>query len=95
MVSDVLQSGISGIQRAQRDARTAAENIAQQIAPSYAPPPSTDSDTATNNVVSEDRSTSIDASLVDLKVSENQAKAATGVIRTADEVLGTLINTVA
>jgi flagellar hook protein FlgE len=35
------------------------------------------------------------SSLVDLKVSENQVKASAAVIKTADEMLGTLIDTMA
>ena len=92
-VQSAFSSGLQGFQNATELAYEAASNIVKQTTSnsetstidlgansqslSFAPP---------NNIVS------INQSLVDLKVAEHQAKAASAVIRTADETLGTLID---
>ena len=93
MVDSVLSSGLRGIQSGINSAREAAEDIAQ----------ATTSDQF-SNAVNPSQSLaaaeqggggleSITEAAVQLKVSELQVEASAAVVRTADEVLGTLINT--
>lgn len=83
MIESALAAGLQGVQTGIANANQAARDIA----------------TATTTRPSEQQSSSgedvnatITQAAVELKVSENQVKASAAVIRTADEILGTLID---
>lgn len=92
MISDALQSGLQGLQKGLRDAQSAASDIARAGIPAPSQEPGAASPAAP--VTQQAQTPDLTESLVELRVSEYQAKASAGVIRTADEVLGTLIDTV-
>ncbi|WP_101758316.1 hypothetical protein [Oceanicoccus sp. KOV_DT_Chl] len=95
MVDSVLSAGLQGVQSGLNSARQAAQDIARATTSEAADPvnppaplPASDSGAQSNDALA-----SITESVVQLKVSELQVQASTAVVRTADEVLGTLINT--
>ncbi len=89
MVDSILSAGLQGAQSGIATARRAAEDIASAAAPIT--PPVTSSD----NTESADTTADITEAIVELKVGEQQVKASAAVIKTADEVLGTLVDTTA
>ncbi|MET1077135.1 MAG: hypothetical protein ABWY06_03840 [Pseudomonas sp.] len=90
----VMSSGLSSLQSGQRRVEQAATEIAgaalppAQRAPGMAPPQSAPT-------APDERSASTDlaSSLVELNVGKVQAQAGAKLIETADDVLGTLIDT--
>lgn len=80
MIDSVLATGVQGIQSGISSARQAAEDIAQ----------ATTTATSTENP---DVATDITEAAVELKISERQVQASATVVKTADEVLGTLLDT--
>ena len=84
MIGNVMTTGINGVQDAQRGMQDAAGRIARAgtTAPSR-------EGTEPEAGVSED---SLAGSLVDLKVNQRNAEASVEVVRTADEMVGTLLD---
>jgi len=93
-IQSAFNAGLEGFQKATEKANEAAANIAVQTSIS-ASDFQTDEDSNTGTLSSSLSSTdftSINQSIVDLKVAEFQAKASSEVIQTADENLGTLLD---
>ncbi|MGK0500162.1 MAG: hypothetical protein ACJAYG_001809 [Oceanicoccus sp.] len=85
MVDSVLSSGLQGIQAGIGQARQAAQDIADAtVAPT--------SNDATGPA-SKDPVRAIAEAAVALRVSEQQVQASAAVVKTADEVLGTILDT--
>ena len=80
MVDSVLSAGVRGMQAGVERAQSAASDIAR--AGTVAPERG-------------DTVTDITEAAVELKVAEQQVVASASVVRTADEVLGTLVDTTA
>lgn len=94
MISGVIQSGFAGYQKSVSQAESAAGQIARAAVPpegagAVAPEQASDVNLSARPEVP------IEESLVELKLSELQARASASVIRTGDEMLGTLIDTTA
>lgn len=86
-IQSAFNSGVLGLQKATEEATQAAANIAAET--------SVNRDTSSINPIptnSEQKIPDLNQSIVDLKVAEHQAKASVQVIKTADEVLGTLLD---
>ncbi|MBK8970293.1 MAG: flagellar biosynthesis protein FlgE [Hahellaceae bacterium] len=79
MISGALQSGLGGIQEGMRRMEKAAGEIARAAQPTNAENP-------------EQKSGDLAEPLVELKLYENNVKASAKVVKTADEVLGTLLD---
>ena len=77
MVESVLSAGIQGVQHGVSTARQAAEDIVS----------------ATTAGAEESPVGDITRAVVDLKIAEQQVQASATVIKTADEILGTIIDT--
>lgn len=92
-VPSAFQSGLSGIQKAEQGVADAAVQInrlnteQERVAEVQAQPQQN-----TNDVPQQDRP-SLEAEAVNLIVNEKLAKANTKIIQTADEMIGTLIDT--
>lgn len=80
MVDSVLSAGLQGIQSGLSSARQAAEDIGQ----------ATKTATSTEN---DEQAVDITEAAVNLKISERQVQASATVVKTADEILGTLLDT--
>ena len=93
--TNALSSGLSGIQAGQRR----VEQAAGEIAGNAVNPPAPGSQTPPQNQVNpapaaaEQNRPDLAESLVALRVGENEVRANARVVETADEVLGTLIDT--
>lgn len=93
--SSAFSSGLSGIQAGQRR----ADQAATEIAGNSLPPAQQVSQSNAQNQVNQTRqsaeptSPDLTESLVSLRVAENEVRANSKVVDTADEVLGTLIDT--
>ena len=94
-IQSAFNSGIQGFQKATDDANQAAANIAAETNASR--DESAISQTASSQTVvsKEQNIPNLNQSIVDLKVAEFQAKSSAQVIKTADEVLGTLVDVTA
>lgn len=79
MLSGVLQAGVSGIQ----DGIRRSEQAAAKIASAGLPPESTGETVGTREIAEP---------MVELKLYEKTVQASAAVVKTADEVLGTLID---
>ncbi len=77
-VNSTLNTGLQGFQEAQSRISEAAQNIASQQV----------TDATKDSVETKD----LTESLVDLKSAENDAKANANVVKTASDVLGTIID---
>ncbi|MFO7787112.1 MAG: flagellar biosynthesis protein FlgE [Halospina sp.] len=86
MISNSLSIGVNGVQDAQRGMQDAASRIARS-GTTDAPP---------QEAVAPDRASagedSLAGSIVDLKVNQRNAEASVEVVRTADEMVGTLLD---
>jgi hypothetical protein len=94
-IQSAFNSGIQGFQKATDDASQAAANIAAETSASRDESTlsqTTTSQTATNK---EQKIPELNQSIVDLKVAEFQAKSSVQIIKTADDVLGTLLDVTA
>lgn len=89
-IQSAFNSGIQGFQKATEEASQAAANIVAETSISH--DESTINQISTNN---EKKIPDLNQSIVDLKVAEFQAKSSAQVIKTADEVLGTLVDVTA
>ena len=92
-----FNSGVSTIQSGQRRVEQAASDIASNA---FSAPPQTAQPARQNQVnpsaeVPADSRPDLTESLVALRVGQNEAQAGAKVVKTADEVLGTLIDTTA
>lgn len=106
-IQSAFNSGIQGFNRAKETVAessaainsTIVNDIAIQQASSIEGAAAANNDNSENNPQEFSQSpnniTNINQELVDLKVAEFQAKASVNVIRTADEVLGTLLDVTA
>ncbi|ARN76350.1 hypothetical protein [Oceanicoccus sagamiensis] len=81
MINSVLSTGLQGVQSGVSTAQRAAEDIVQAT--------TTDPQTASGG----DSLADITEAAVSLKVGEQQVQASAAVVKTADEVLGTLLDT--
>ncbi len=89
-IQSAFNSGVQGIQRATEAADQAAADIVAETTATH------DLDaTSQLPVKNEQKVPDLNQSIVDLKVAEHQAKAATEVIKTADDSLGTLLDVTA
>jgi hypothetical protein len=93
-IKSAFNAGVEGFQRASFQANQAANNIAQQTRPipEQVESVSQEQQEPTKAAKSESTEVPLTTSVVDLKVSEFQAKASANVIQSADEALGTLID---
>lgn len=89
-IQSAFNSGVQGFQKATEEASQAAANIVAET--SISRDDSIVSQTSANN---EKQIPDLNQSIVDLKVAEFQAKSSVQVIKTADEVLGTLVDVTA
>lgn len=93
-IQSAFSSGLQGFQKAQDDANQAAASIAANISVSpedFAIGQESNAATKTQNTASGDL-TDLNNSIIDLKIAEFQGKASANVIKTADDVLGTLLD---
>ncbi|NQZ22478.1 MAG: hypothetical protein HRT53_10510 [Colwellia sp.] len=93
-IQSAFSSGLQGFQKAKGDANQAAASIAANLSISpedFGVGQESNSATISQNTVSGDLS-NLNQSIVDLKVAEFQAKASANVIKTADAMLGTLLD---
>lgn len=94
-IQSAFNSGIQGFQKATDAASQAAANIVAETSASRDESiinQTAVSQAATNN---EQKIPDLNQAIVDLKVAEFQAKSSAQVIKTADEVLGTLLDVTA
>ena len=92
-IQSALNSGFEGFQKATETANEAARNIVAQTAASEENSQKVSTEASASVQVQKNTDApSINQSIVDLKVSEYQAKASAEVISTADENLGTLLD---
>jgi len=89
-IQSAFNIGVQGFQKATAEANQAAENIAAETSANR--DESTISQTSATNA---QQIPDLNQSIVDLKVAEFQAKSSAQVIKTADEVLGTLVDVTA
>lgn len=80
MIESALAAGLQGVQTGIANANQAARDIANAAT------------ARPGEQQGKDVNATITQAAVELKVSENQVKASAAVVRTADEVLGTLID---
>lgn len=95
--SSAFSSGVSGIQAGQRRVDQAAVSIAGAPVNTPPSPVQTPPQQQVNASTANDPSnrTDLTESLVELRIGQNQAEAGARVVETADELLGTLIDTTA
>lgn len=86
-IQSAYNSGVAGYNQATERVAESANNIAQQ----QVTKPQTEEATETQRAVSQARP--IEESLINLRVAENEARTSANVIETADEVIGSLIDT--
>lgn len=96
--SSALSSGLSGIQNGQRRVDQAAFEIASSGLPQDQTTSQTNQNNTQNQVTTtpqnaDPNSPDLTESLVALRVGENEVRANARVVDTADDVLGTLIDT--
>lgn len=90
-IQSALNSGLQGLQSAQNRATQAAEDIARSTAEPVNRPEQVE--TPSEPVAAQSETPSLTDSLIQLRVAEREAEASANVVRTADETLGTLIDT--
>jgi len=93
-IQSAFSSGLQGFQKAKDDANQAAASIAENLSISpedFGVGQEINDTTINQNTASGDLS-DLNQSIVDLKVAEFQARASANVIKTADSVLGTLLD---
>jgi len=94
-IQSAFNSGIQGFQKATDDASQAAANIASETNVSGDENVSSQAISNQTAISTEQKIPELNQSIVDLKVAEFQAKSSAQVIKTADEVLGTLVDVTA
>jgi len=90
-IQSAFDSGVAGFNKANERAGESAREIAQQQVPVQTSTPV--SEAGTELASAAPRNTPITESLINLRVAENEARASARVIETADNVLGSLIDT--
>jgi len=93
-IQSAFNSGLEGFKKAKDDANQAAASIAANLSISpedFGVGQESNDAAITQNTASGDLS-DLNQSIVDLKVAEFQARASANVIKTADSVLGTLLD---
>ena len=91
-IQSAFNSGIQGFQKATDDANQAAASIAAQTNISRDEGVISQAVSSQTVISKEQKIPDLNQSIVDLKVAEFQAKSSAQVIKTADEVLGTLVD---
>lgn len=94
-VQSAFNSGLQGFQRATDAADKAATDIVAETAAAHEADSIEQASVSQAPVTNEQKVPDLNQSIVDLKVAEHQAKAATEVIKTADDSLGTLLDVTA
>ena len=94
-IQSAFNSGIQGFQKATDDASQAAANIAAETDVSRDENVTSQAVSSQTVISAEQKTPDLNQSIVDLKVAEFQAKSSAQVIKTADEVLGTLVDVTA
>lgn len=94
-IQSAFNSGIQGFQKATDDASQAAANIAAETNVSRDENVTSQAVSSQTVISTEQKIPDLNQSIVDLKVAEFQAKSSAQVIKTADEVLGTLVDVTA
>jgi len=89
-IPSAFDSGVAGFNQANERAAESAREIAQQQVPVQS---ATVNTTDTEVDTAAPRNTPITESLINLRLAENEARASAKVIETADNVLGSLIDT--
>jgi hypothetical protein len=90
-IQPAFDSGVAGLNQANERAAQSTREISQQQAPSQS---STAVSAAGTELASATpQTTPITESLINLRVAENEARTSSKVIETADNVLGSLIDT--
>ena len=84
-ISSAFSSGLAGYQSASNQLSVASDRVANAGV--------TDKQSVSQGVSSETQPVSITEEVINMKVAELQAKASVNVISTADEMVGTLIDT--
>lgn len=98
-ISSVMNSGVEAFQRAQRSADESAQTIASANARPQLNEFNAESEDTTTEAVSQQQASvdqqnvPITDAVVQLRQSELQAESAAGVIQTADDVVGSLLDT--
>lgn len=82
MVDSILSTGLQGVQNGLTTTRNAAQDIATATTVDFTQEAETGTDVTSD----------ITTAAVELKIGEQQVKASAAVIRTADEILGTVID---
>ena len=94
-IQSAFNSGIQGFQKATEQANQAAENIAAETTANRDESVTTQTTTGQTLASNAQKIPDLNQSIVDLKVAEFQAKSSAQVIKTADEVLGTIVDVTA
>jgi len=94
-IQSAFNSGIQGFQKATDDANQAAANIVAETSTGRDEATLSQAVSSQTFISKEQKIPDLNQSIVDLKVAEFQAKASAQVIKTADEVLGTLVDVTA
>lgn len=90
VVDSILSVGLQGVQTGVSNARKAAEDIVAVTTADSTQGSSSQASPVTSS--DSDQTNDLATALVNLKISEHQVQASTAVIKTADEMIGTLIN---
>ena len=90
-IQSAFNSGVAGFNNATERASESAQEIAQQQVPTQAASNVSEGETETVNAVPQN--TPVTESLINLRLAETQAQASSQVIDTADNVVGSLIDT--
>jgi hypothetical protein len=94
-IQSAFNSGVQGFQKATEEASQAAANIAAETTANRDESVITETTTSQTLASNTQKIPDLNQSIVDLKVAEFQAKSSAQVIKTADEVLGTLVDVTA
>jgi len=87
-IQSAFNSGVKGFQDANRQASETAANIVEATVVATEQPSGSDTSASAETP----QQVNLNQELVNLKVAEHQAKASAEVVKTADEVLGTLLD---
>ncbi|MGX5173115.1 hypothetical protein ACUR5C_03700 [Aliikangiella sp. IMCC44653] len=96
-INNALNTGIQGFQNATNRANQAAQEIASQQVSSANVQASSNDSSDSNSVVAvpAEPNKPLTTSLIELRVAENEAKANANVIRTASDIVGSLLDVTA
>jgi hypothetical protein len=94
-IQSAFNSGIQGLQKATDEASQAAANIAAENSSRRDQSIINETELSQTATNPEQKIPELNKSIVDLKVAEFQAKSSVQIIKTADDVLGTLLDVTA